>query len=243
VREAWEQTVAAAFPQRHAPGYAGYPLLGPERPEAEPRSLSRWQLRLALRDDLPALDLAALLEDVDQVRLSRPPAPGMALGDREVFLEQGPGDPAWSLLSRESAALGPLPGERLHWQRAERTSIEQVVLADGQILRNLALLRAAAEQHPEVDRWVVRSSLSAASEAEGLIGDTLAYWTAAVAGVHVLEVEQQPAEPFATLWSRLNVPRLLRWESELGEPGDALCGAGLFDSLAGFGSSMASPGF
>jgi hypothetical protein len=177
--------------------------------------------------------LAALIEDVQEIRLLA--AGGAMKGEvsgLDLFLEGEPSSGAWSLLSQEDVTVGAWSGRRVTWGQGEQTLVEQTLLVDSMVLKNLALLGNLSKQHPEVDRWVVASAASCDGQAESLIADTLAYWSGAVAGVNVLEVEQQPGEGFDTLWARLGICRLLRWEADLAQPGDALSGAGLFVELA-----------
>lgn len=234
MKEAWLEAVAKAFPE----GYArpGYPLLGSEQTEARVRETQPWRLRLSLCEPLAADELNALREDVEEIRLS-----GAALSlqdhfpDCEVFRDDAQShDSAWSLRHQEPAALGSLAGWELAWSKGARSRLEQTVLVDGALLKNLALLRDAQATRPEVERWVVGPAPTPTGEGleEALIAETLAYWTGAVAGAQVLEVAQRPGEPFASLWPRLNICRLLRWEAELSHGGDACAGAGIFGELA-----------
>lgn len=228
MKDAWLEAVGKAFPSGHA--VEGYPLLGGELSgTAAEVPLAPWRLRLSLCSAFEADQLAALLEDVEEVHLHDGAATlAESVGERELFGPSG----AWTVVRREEAPLGPLPGEVVVWGGSAGERRERTAVADGMLLKNLALLRAARTEFPEVDRWVVASAVSAQGETEGLIADTLAYWTGAVAGVEVLEVAQRPGEGFETLWARLNICRLLRWEAHLAAPGDALSGAGLFDELA-----------
>lgn len=243
MKAAWLQAVEKAFPQGHAPRFPGYPLLGSEL-SGDPSltaDSSPWRLRVALVEPLDSDQCAALLEDVEELRLSGELvgadvkgalAKGELSSDKlELYCEQETGAPAWRLLERHTVAVGPWAAERSVWAREGKSVVEQSLVLDSMVLKNLAALRAAMEKAPEVDRWVVSSSVSASQETEALIADTVAYLTGAVAGATVLEVIQQPGERFETVWARLNICRLLRWEAELGQPGDALTGAGLFAEL------------
>lgn len=235
MKERWAEAVQKSFPEGHAPGFAGYPLLGEELPDEAVRPADPWKLRLSLCQECSSDQLEGLLDDVQQVHLTKAAlslAGSPLLAQVELFLEQGEG-PGWTLGERLDINLGPLSSERLTWRKGGQSLIEQVVMVDKALLRNLAWLRSLPGEHPEVARWVVRSNRSAGGEAEGLIGDTLAYLAGAVGGAGVLEVAQQPGESFDTLWPRLNIPRLLRWEAGLGAPGDALAGAGVFAALGG----------
>ncbi len=232
MRQAWLDSVGEAFPEGHAAGFPGYPLLGAET--AEPvRHPHRWRLRLSLCQMVEPEQLVSLLEDVDEVRLQ---GEALALEPQlqgvERYLEgQAEGlSPCWALSEDEAATLGPLAARRVTWtSEAGGRQAELIVNLDSMLLRNLALLRSGPLDGP---RLVVSSAVSAGGETEGLIADTVAYWTGAVAGVAALEVAQQELEDFPTLWARLNICRLLRWESELGQAEDACAGAGLFQSLA-----------
>ena len=232
MREQWLEAVGKAFPEGHAAGFPGYPLLGDEIPGVDSASkVSRWALRLTLLEPFEPAVLAALTEDVQEVRL-RAGAQSMAssIHGPELFMDEQ-GQSCWALAEQESVIRGTLSGQRRTWRREDQSRLEESLLLDGQVLRNLARLRSLPGSHPDVDRWVVCSATSADGETEGLIADTLAYWSGAVAGVDVLEVEQQPGESFETLWARLSICRLLRWEAELGHPGDACDGAGVFPAL------------
>lgn len=231
MRERWLEVVGKSFPDGHAPGFSGYPLLGDERQEPARVEGSRWALRLALREVFDPAAFAALLEDVQELHwcgeagVDLPTPPGC-----EVYSRESSGS-GWELLSQDAAERGQLGVLRRSWRKGPQTVTEECVSLDGQVLRNLALLRSFRETLSGVDRWVVRSSVSAGGETEGLINDTLAYWTGAVGGVDVLEVEQQPGEDFETLWARLSICRLLRWEADLARPGDVGAGAGIFSDL------------
>lgn len=230
MRERWLEAINKAFPEGHAAGFPGYPLLGDEISQSE-ASFARWKLRLTLVEPFEDAILAALTEDVQEVRL-RAAALSLAssINGPELFSDEQ-GRDCWTLAEHECVSRGPLSGERRTWRCAEQTRLEECLKVDGQVLRNLADLRRLRAGSPDVDRWVVRSATSGAGETEGLIADTLAYWTGAVAGADVLEVEQQPGESFETLWARLSICRLLRWEAELAQPGDACAGAGLFSTM------------
>lgn len=229
MRDAWKAAVEKAFPAGHAAGFPGYPLLGGELAERPGESRAPWRLRLTLRAAFEPDQLMALLEDVEEVCLLDEAASLRSqIGEKELYGEGG----AWTLRERHESSLGPLSGERSIWTGPGGERVEQTVFADGMLLRNLALLRSAPRLEPEVSRWLVSSAVSADGETEGLIADTLAYWTGAVGGADVLEVAQRPGEGFETLWARLNICRLLRWEAALGQPGDPLAGAGLFHDLS-----------
>ncbi len=227
--DAWKAAVGKAFPEGHAPGFPGYPLLGGELAQEMAGNPAPWRLRLTLRTAFEADQLEALLEDVEEVHLlDAAGALAPTVGSRELYGEGG----SWTVRSAEETALGPLSGEKVFWTGPAGDRLEQTVVADGMVLRNLALLRTARTEQPDVSRWLVSSAVSAEGETEGLIADTLAYWTGAVGGADVLEVAQRPGEAFETIWARVNICRLLRWEAALGQPGDALAGAGLFQSLS-----------
>jgi hypothetical protein len=208
--------------------------LGSERGAARvDGTTSPWRLRLALCEVFEDDQVAALKEGVDEVRLL---AGAHSMKDRfssmDLFLEDSEPGQAWGMIAKKAVALESLVGQEVRWARGDQRLIEHVITPDGHLLRNLASLKTRSVACPEVQRWAITSSVSASGEAEGLIADTLAYWTGAVAGVEVLEVIQQPGESFDTLWARLGICRLLRWEAELGGPGDVLDGAGLFDEIA-----------
>ncbi len=232
MKERWLEAVGKAFPEGHAPGFQGYPLLGSELSDSPPLPRPAWALRLTLREVFEPDTLAALLEDVQEVRLiGNAASMAASIESRELYAQEA-GEKGWSLRSEVEASWGPLSGQRRVWARADVTRTEVSLVADGLVLRNLALLRALPGREPDTDRWLLRSAVSADGQTEGLIADTLAYWTGAVAGVEALEVEQQSEESFDTLWARLNICRLLRWEAELGHPGDAGAGSGLLHELS-----------
>lgn len=226
MKERWEAAVAKLFPQGAPEGFPGYPLLGPENPQAEARAVSPWRLRLSLLSKFSSQQLEALLDDVEEVVLG-PEFDGWDVPERLDCYRLGDGQGAgWRLEESEDFQDGPLPVRRDCWRDGARTRFESRVTLDGQILRNLSWLAS----RPPAERWVVSSSRSASGEAEELVADTLAYWTGAVAGVAVLEVAEQPDEGFESLWNRLSALRLLRHEADLARPGDPLAGAGFFTS-------------
>ena len=235
MRGQWLEAINKAFPEGHAAGFPGYPLLGDEVSQSE-AAFARWELRLTLVEPFEDAILAALTEDVQEVRLRAaaqalaPSFMGPEPDGPELFLDQEV-QGCWTLAECKTVSRGPLSGERRTWRCAEQTRLEECLKVDGQVLRNLADLRRLKASSPDVDRWVVRSAASGVGETEELIAETLAYWTGAVAGADVLEVEQQPGESFETLWARLSICRLLRWEAELAQPGDACAGAGLFSTM------------
>ena len=226
----WKALVAKTFPQGHAEGFAGYPLLGEELPADLNRVPGEpWQLRLTLNSSFSAQELAGLLEDVEQICLcSEALSLRGQVGRAELYLEADESEDAWSTDVRGEFSGEPLQQRQTVWRKAdfERTEVE--LRPDGQILRNLALVQ---EQRQE-GYVVVSSSQSAGGEAEALIGDVLAYWCGAVGGAHVLEVSQQPGEKFESLWNRLCAVRLLRYEADLAYPEEPLAGAGFFTALA-----------
>lgn len=235
MRERWLEAVAKAFPDGHAPGFPGYPLLGEELADSDLGAAAserpRWRLRLALREVFEEAAMLALVEDVDELRWCGAEDAVLSWPGPELYGASASPE-GWTLERQESVTHGRLPGIRLSWRKGEVQRTEDCLGLDGQVLRNLAQLRTLRATLPQVDRWVVSSSVSAAGETEGLISDTLAYWTGALAGVDVLEVEQQPGEDFETLWARLSICRLLRWEADLAQPGDACDGAGMFSALS-----------
>lgn len=211
----------------------GYPLLGQEDPSAVPRPVAAWRLRLALLQPVEPELRAALFEGVEELRLQ---GDALSLASEElalsIFCEEGPAATThWTLSAPAREVAGVVPTRHRSWSRGEERLSEQTWYLDSLVLRNLGSLRHSIAHQPS-ERLVVTSSVSAERQAEGLIADTLAYWTGAVGGASVLEVEQQPGEPLTSLWSRLNVCRLLRWEAGLAEPGDPLAGASLFTQLA-----------
>lgn len=234
MKATWLETVKKTFPDVHASGFPAYPLLGSELSSEEARVVPKpWKLRLALCEEIESDLWEGLLEDVQELRLSF----DAGIDERllvgiDVYREDGAGSGDWMLVRRETSEIPHWPSEQAVWRREESTLLEHSITLDGMFLRNLSLLRNTIDEHPEVDRWVAHSAVSASGETEGLIADTIAYWAAAVGGAQVLEIRQQPGESFDTLWARLNICRLLRWESDLGEPGDALTGAGFFTELA-----------
>lgn len=226
--EKWRAVVEKAFPQGHAPGYPGYPLLGQEIPEAQGCKIAPWRLRLTLREIFEASQMEALLEGVEEVRWTGTETSGLLefLGERQLYLETGESGSAlpWALNHACELHDSPFPARKAVWIRQGERRTEFEGQPDGQLLRNIGWLRAQGEQ----GRWVVSSSRSANGQAEELIADTLAYLTGAVAGVAVLEVAQQEGERFESLWNRLCAVRLLRHEAELSLCQDPLAGAGFF---------------
>ncbi len=222
-----------------------YPLLGLELPGSfETSKVSKpWRIRLRLCETVSPEEFVALTEGVEELGFS----PELSLdgfqlqdGVAQVFIEsEGLGSQradsldgrVWSLADEAQIPHEPFKMWERQWKQGPRQQLERVVEPDGLILRNLSLLARLRSAHLDVDSWVVRSSASADGTADGLIADTLAYWSGAVAGVDVLEVAQQPEEDFASLWARLNVLRVLRWEAGLAAVPQATDGSGLFQNL------------
>lgn len=229
-RDDWKAVVAKTFPEGHAEGFAGYPLLGEEQSgETVGTPGEPWQLRLSLNSSFSAEELEALLEGVEQVCLrSEALAHRAQVNERELYLEDAVNEEAWSADIRAEFSGQPLPQRQTVWKKSELERTEVEIQPDGQILRNLAIVR----EHRQAGYVTVSSSQSAGGEAEALIGDVLAYWCGAVGGAHVLEVSQQPGEEFESLWNRLCAVRLLRYEADLAHPEDPLAGAGFFSALA-----------
>ena len=223
-REDWEAVVAQKFPEGHAAGFPGYPLLGDElSSESASPSQEPWRLRLSLSSEFSEVELQALLEGVEEVCLcSQAVELQTQVGEAELFLEGVESENAWSTEQRGRDESGTTI-----WRRGERERVEMEISPGSQILTEVAHVRKRrGEGH-----LVVTSHQSAGGEAEALISDVLAYWCGAVGGAQVLEVAQQPGEGFESLWNRLCAVRLLRYEADLGCPQEPLAGAGFFSAL------------
>lgn len=231
MEEKWRAIVEKAFPQGHAAGFPGYPLLGAELSGTAGSQVSPWKLRLTLRESFEAPQMKALFEDVEEVRWAGAESAELLefLGDRQLYLEASGSATAstWTLTRTCVLEASPFPTRSTEWTREGESRTELEAQPDGQILRNMAWLKARGDEQS----WVVSSSRSASGEADELIADTLAYLTGAVAGVGVLEVAQQEGEGFASLWNRLCAVRLLRHEAELSLLQDPLQGAGFFSQI------------
>lgn len=253
--QAWGDLVAKTSAGVRPEGYAApvpgmtshYPLLGAELPTRsgeESKVVKPWRIRLRLCKMVSPEEFVALAEDVEEIGLSPELKlagfPLQAAEEARIFVESVVADPEralvadgrlWTLVDEESVSHGPFAMWDRRWRQGADERVERVVEPDGLLLRNLSLLEQMRDTHLSVDSWVVRSNVSAGGTADGLIADTLAYWSGAVAGVDVLEVAQQAEEEFSSLWARLNILRVFRWEAGLAVVPDATSGAGVFSSL------------
>lgn len=147
----------------------------------------------------------------------------------ERFPEQGFEPPDQWL---EVVAGKPLRGEHLEsLLRVVRVDGEAFVTVDLHLLRNVAEIRRLRETHPDIECWVLVTEESVEADPEKLVGETIRLLTGVLSGCRRLEIRQQSGESLSSVRARLNVARLMHFESGLGQLSDPLPGAGLFEEL------------
>lgn len=187
-----------------------YPLLA-EAVSGSAHGVADWKLRLALCQEFEESRMGALSEDVDQL---------LWVGEGD-----GPSPEFLDLAKEEPAELSFLPC----WTRQVGRDPELAVVLDLQVLRNTAELRRLKRTNPSLA--VVGPTRPPGQETESLVEDTLVYLTGILAGATVLEVRQAPGETWESLWSRLNILRILKWESGLQGLPSVCEGSGFFAEL------------
>lgn len=113
-----------------------------------------------------------------------------------------------------------------------RSGDEGRVRVDLKMLKNLTEIRKLRSEHPELRTWVLVSEGAAGEDPETLVGETIRQMTGVLAGCNVLEIRQGEGEPYGSVFSRVNVARLMNHESELCGIEDPIRGAGFFRQLA-----------
>lgn len=116
--------------------------------------------------------------------------------------------------------------------QATRHQNEGRIRVDLQILKNLTQIRELRTSKPEIETWVLVSEGADNDDPETLVGETIRILTGILAGCRVLEIRQAEGESYHSLFSRLNVARLLQYESQLNRFSDPVEGAGFFAELA-----------
>lgn len=114
---------------------------------------------------------------------------------------------------------------------AARTSDEGRISVDLNLLRNVAEIRRLREKYPDISVWTLVSEGHDDEDPERLVGETIRLLTGVLAGCDVSEIRQGKSETFESVWSRVNVARLMAEESQLQELPDPITGAGLFTSV------------
>ncbi len=190
---------------------ARYPLLGRESAQAPVGQKRSWTLRLGLREKFGQEEFTALTEGVDEL----------------LWLGQGEIDFPGALTLVEEAESPD--GIRRTLKQGERNRTERLCRLDLQVLRNVATL---SDPDGGAELLVVSApEPTADAETESLIEQTLVYLSGILAGADVLEVRQRAGESFDSLWPRLNILRLLKWEAGLSEQPPLCQGAGFFEEL------------
>lgn len=220
--DAWLKGVLAAAGaesleqvEKPVPGCdARYPLLGQNGSTQLDEKTRAWKLRLALRTPFPAQELKALVEEVDQLLWLGEGELNTDSADLVRLLKESPEDEAGARLRSVE-----LKGESFD---------EKVYHPDLQLLKNIACLNL---ERGSVSMVVAAREPSTDAQTESLIEQTLSFLAGILAGVDVLEVRQGPREGFDSLWPRLNILRLLKWEAGLNELPPICDGAGFFEEL------------
>lgn len=114
---------------------------------------------------------------------------------------------------------------------ASRTAQEGRVAVDLRILRNIAEIRRLQVEHSDLKTWVLVSEAQPEADPEALVAETVRQLTGVLSGCRVLEIRQGVGESFKSLWSRLNVARLMAHESSLRGLPDPIRGAEFFEQL------------
>ena len=215
-----------------------YPLIGSEQDlTVSPDAGGGWALSLGLHS-LPSPDTAApLLEGIDEVVFNE----DVPIGDGDLpelgrIGIRGEVPQANLALSCWQVSVSPtdVPGidaELETWSLGQVSKRVVVLRPDSQILKNTALIRQLRESRPELDGIVVETVGHADSDPELLIHQTIQLMSGVLGGVKALRVTQSKGEPFSSLWSRLNIARLLKWEAQMGESSHSTRGAGLFSEI------------
>lgn len=213
-----------------------YPLVGIELGGAvELQTHSPWQMSLHLLETPSPEHFTALSEGLDEVLFGNLPTtlelasvPRVGILNRE--------DPknievqAWQVSSTTLGDSG-LEAKLETWTLGERTERVAVLKTNLEILKNIALVEQFRKTHPDIDRVVVETATNVDSDPELLVHQTVAFMGGVLGGAHLLRVSQVEGEPLNSVWSRLNILRLLRWEAQLGSFPSCTEGAGLFAEL------------
>lgn len=247
--ELWKHEVAKLLPEGHAPRFPSYPLLGVEVPFAKEQDSHKarpWKARLVLCQPCPHDDLIAFLEDTDEVLLQGQAVElGKSLPDHVVcYLGEGGkvglsfARSVWNLSEQEPLILEGSPtldARRRLWVCGSESRREECWVLDERLLNNISLIAERVARQGRDGDVVASSPVFQASDGESMIRQTLAYLAGVIGGAQVLEVAQHEGESWESLWLRMNILRLLRWEAGLSSSGYACRGAGCFQEL-GLGS-------
>lgn len=135
----------------------------------------------------------------------------------EVVVRTGPPD------TEEAPVEGPLS--------VTYSGGEARVVVDLNLLRNVAELRRLRESSDGSLRWILVSNGLQSEDPENLVSETIRQLTGVLGGCDLLEIHQGVDETFTSLWSRVNVARIMEFEAELQGTADPITGAGLFREL------------